>query len=423
MTRPHVARNHLVRNPWSELPATVADALRPNLDAIAIEMVDVIRREVPRYRRPLDSELGRDLVAAVRRALFQFVELIENPNGPQDHNSAVFRRLGKAEFLTGRNMDELQAAYRVGARVGSRRYTEIGQAIGLPTGTVLLLSEAVLVHINELANESVRGYTEARLRSVGDLANRRRALAERLLERVQDSAGVTLESLSYQAEWPLPSTLACVLVETPGLELVPDATFDSDILVLSRGSEAVLFVPGPDEAARLDRLRQSLSWRIAALGPSVAPADTWLSAYCARLALRHTRRGLLPVKADLVIADDHLAALMLLGGEHIGRLLSNDVLSALSGLPAGKAGRLEETLQALLRSMNRSAPEIAAALGIHPQTARYRLRQLEGLFGNRLDDPDFRFAVELALRGRSLQRGASPRENGKRLNSQPGRQE
>ena len=33
---------------------------------------------MPRYRRPLDSELGRDLVMAVRRALFQFVELIEN---------------------------------------------------------------------------------------------------------------------------------------------------------------------------------------------------------------------------------------------------------------------------------------------------------------------------------------------------------
>ena len=43
--------------------------------------------------------------------------------------------------------------------------------------------------------------------------------------------------------------------------------------------------------------------------------------------------------------------------------------------------------------MNRSAPEVATALGIHPQTARYRLRQLESLFGDRLDDPDFRFAV------------------------------
>jgi hypothetical protein len=83
MTRPQAARNNLTRNPWLELPVTVADALRPNLDAIATEMIDVIRREVPHYRRPLDTEVGRDLAMAVLRALFQFEELIENPNGPQ----------------------------------------------------------------------------------------------------------------------------------------------------------------------------------------------------------------------------------------------------------------------------------------------------------------------------------------------------
>jgi hypothetical protein len=409
MTRPQAARNHLIRNPWTELPVVVADALRPNLDVIATEMVDVIRREVPRYRRPLDSELGRDLVAAVRRALFQFVELIENPDGPQEHNSTVFRRLGKAEFLTGRNMDELQAAYRVGARVGSRRYTEIAQALGLPTGTVLLLSEAVLVHINELANESVRGYTEARLRSIGDMANRRRALAERLLERSPDPAGTSLEILAHQAEWALPSQLACVVVDAPGIELVPDATLDGDILALPRGGEAVLFVPGREVTGRVDRLRRMLSWRMAAIGPSVTPAETWLSAHCARLALREARRGRLAVQGDLVVADEHLANLILLGGEHIGRLLSTDVLAALSDLPAGKASRLEETLHALLRSMNRSAPEVATALGIHPQTARYRLRQLEELFGDRLTDAEFRFAAELVLRGRSLER--TPRDH------------
>jgi hypothetical protein len=401
MTRP-VRNDHLTRNPWTQLPVTVADALRPNLDTIATEMVDVIRREVPHYRRPLDSELGRDLVMAVRRALFQFVELIENPNGPQEHNSTFFRRLGKAEFLTGRSMDELQAAYRVGARVGSRRYSEIAQAIGLPTGTVLLLSEAVLVHINELANESVRGYTEARLRSVGDLASRRRVLAERLLERNPDPAGTPLDTLAYQAEWPLPTELACVIVDAPGLESLPDPALDPGVLMVARGGEVVLFMPGPDVVGRLERIRQLLSWRVAALGPSVTPVDTWLSAHCARLTLRHARRGLVRFEGDVVVADDHLATLILLGGEHIGRLLSAEVLSALSGLPAGKAGRLEETLHALLRSMNRSAPEVATELGIHPQTARYRLRQLEALFGDRLDDPDFRFAAELVLRGRSL---------------------
>jgi DNA-binding PucR family transcriptional regulator len=43
---------------------------------------------------------------------------------------------------------------------------------------------------------------------------------------------------------------------------------------------------------------------------------------------------------------------------------------------------------------------MARALGVHPQTARYRLRGLRELLGDTLDDPDARFEIELALRAR-----------------------
>ncbi|MGH2714951.1 MAG: helix-turn-helix domain-containing protein, partial [Thermoleophilaceae bacterium] len=38
----------------------------------------------------------------------------------------------------------------------------------------------------------------------------------------------------------------------------------------------------------------------------------------------------------------------------------------------------------------------------HPQTVRYRLARLRELFGERLDEPDGRFELELALRARRL---------------------
>jgi len=41
---------------------------------------------------------------------------------------------------------------------------------------------------------------------------------------------------------------------------------------------------------------------------------------------------------------------------------------------------------------------VAAELGVHPQTVRYRLRQLRELFGTRLEDPEARFELSLALR-------------------------
>ncbi|MFD5890173.1 helix-turn-helix domain-containing protein [Streptomyces sp. NPDC060334] len=48
------------------------------------------------------------------------------------------------------------------------------------------------------------------------------------------------------------------------------------------------------------------------------------------------------------------------------------------------------------------APEAAKALSVHPQTVRYRLRQLEALFGAGLPDPRTRFELEMALRSRRL---------------------
>jgi DNA-binding PucR family transcriptional regulator len=41
---------------------------------------------------------------------------------------------------------------------------------------------------------------------------------------------------------------------------------------------------------------------------------------------------------------------------------------------------------------------VATELHVHPQTVRYRVAQLRELFGERLDDPDARFELALALR-------------------------
>jgi DNA-binding PucR family transcriptional regulator len=47
-----------------------------------------------------------------------------------------------------------------------------------------------------------------------------------------------------------------------------------------------------------------------------------------------------------------------------------------------------------------SVSPTAAALGVHPQTVRYRIARLRELFGAALDDPESRFELQLALRGR-----------------------
>ncbi len=145
------------RRPWHDLPPALAGVLRPRTDSIAAEMIDVIRDEVPDYRRPLDSAFGRDLAASVRRAIGQFVELTAEPHSRQEHHVRHFRTLGRLEFCNGRTTDALQAAFRVGARVGARLYAETARSASLPLEVVMPLHEAVLTHIDVLSNESVKG--------------------------------------------------------------------------------------------------------------------------------------------------------------------------------------------------------------------------------------------------------------------------
>ncbi|WP_189397493.1 helix-turn-helix domain-containing protein [Streptomyces sp. FBKL.4005] len=396
------------RRPWHDLPPALAGVLRPREDSIAAEMIDVIRDEVPDYRRPLDSAFGRDLAASVRRAIGQFVELTAEPHSRQEHHVRHFRTLGRLEFRNGRTTDALQAAFRVGARVGARLYAETARSASLPLEVVMPLHEAVLTHIDVLSNESVKGYAAARAMAEGGLQRSRRTLAACLLDQQRAAHRDMVRGLAEQARWPLPDTVACLLVRQGaggGRPAGLGQERGADILTVTHGADLVLIVPDPERDGTVERLRTAVRGRTAALGPSVPPGDAWVSLHCARLML--TGRTGTPHQEGtaggaFVRAGDGLAEAHLRHGIHIGRLLGDRVLGVLRELPPGRAARLAETLDALLMSWSRTAPEVARALDIHPQTARKRLRRLEELFGDRLSDPAFRFEALLALRTRAL---------------------
>ncbi|MFP3989739.1 helix-turn-helix domain-containing protein [Streptomyces sp. E11-3] len=397
-----IAGGTLSRQPWREIPAVFAEVLRPRIEEIAAEMLAEIRREVGVYQRPVGSAMGRDLSAAVHRAMRQFVELVENPDSPQGHHELYFQHLGRLEFLSGRTADGIQAAYRVGARVACRHYVRLARDAALPAEAEPSVTEAVLTHVDAMSAQAVRGYADARARSAGQTERTRRALAARLLEQSPDPRGEPLAALAELAEWRLPGTLACLVMRRAGGGgHVLAAGLDEDILSLPRGGELLFLVPDPQGGGRLDRLRAAAGAHPAALGPTVPLDDAWLSAYCARIALRH-RRSLTAPRGELLVVDDHLLDVQLLSGAPIGRLMADRITEGLRGLPPGKAARLAETLQALLLSWGRTAPEVADALGVHPQTARSRLRQLDDLFGDRLADPRFRTGALMALRTRAL---------------------
>ncbi len=92
---------------------------------------------------------------------------------------------------------------------------------------------------------------------------------------------------------------------------------------------------------------------------------------------------------------------MLLADEDLAAALSRQALAPLRGLRPDQADRLARTLLAWLESAD-DANAAARLLHVHPQTIRYRLRQVSELFGDALGDPDARFLLLLALRARLL---------------------
>ena len=104
---------------------------------------------------------------------------------------------------------------------------------------------------------------------------------------------------------------------------------------------------------------------------------------------------------DVVRWDDHLPELLLSRDTGLVGAMARSRLAPLSTLRAQQRARMTDTLLAWLES-GLNANEAAERLQIHPQTVRYRMRQLEGLFGERLRDPAERFELELVLRARRL---------------------
>ncbi|MEU3776080.1 helix-turn-helix domain-containing protein [Streptomyces sp. NPDC032472] len=211
-------------------------------------------------------------------------------------------------------------------------------------------------------------------------------------------AEIALSELARAAGWALPAEVRAIALATPGETQQLAAVLD-DGLAGMVGGQPCLLVPSPDSPDTRTSLEALLRGRFAAVGHPVAPGDT---AHSLRWALRLL--ALTPNRPGLdgrpLFVDDHLSTLLLLQDEPLAHALAARWLRPLANLTPRQSERLEVTLLAWLEGGG--APEAAKALSVHPQTVRYRMRQLEKLFGPGLRDPRTRFELEMALRSRRL---------------------
>lgn len=383
-----------------DLDAGTMERLAAAVTAIADEAVDSIIEEVPSYTGALSGRMGQIIRGAVQLALGNFLKVARSADGPDPstpiaQSTAAAYDLGRGEARSGRSMNALLAAYRIGARVCWRGLSDVAVAAGVPAATLGRFAELVFAYIDELSAASVAGHGD-------ELATTGRA-RERYLRQLADllvagSEQGVLSAASDRAGWVPPGTLTAVLLPEGQVSAVlrhldpralrlsgdlPGVGGDADL--------AALLVPDTHGVDRV-RLMQLLGGR----GATVGPERPWLE-----VAVSYDRarrgRGLPRISGgESVDTDERLVELVLGADAQAYRDLRTAALAPLADLRPEVRRRLEETLRSWLLHHGRRQM-VADDLFVHAQTVRYRMGQLRELFGDLLDDPQSVLLLTLAL--------------------------
>lgn len=375
------------------LDPAVAEALRSRLAEVADSAVLSIVEEVPSYAGAWSGRMGEVIRNAVQLALGGFLTLATRQDADAPKAPAIegAYQLGRGEARSGRTVEALLAAYRIGARASWRDMAEVAVDAGVDAGQLARFAELVFAYIDELSAASVAGHTDE-LESSGRVRQRNlERLARALLTGAPADA---VNAAAERADWDPPGALTAVILPesqvSHALTALDPRTLQptDDVPGLPEGL-ASLLVPSTGSATSRRTLLRALRGTDAVIGPST----TWLEASGShRRALRCVALGI----DGLVDSDDHLAALVLGADSDARADLRARVLAPLADLRPSTAEKLTDTLRSwLLHHGRRDA--VAEELFVHAQTVRYRVGQLREVYGDRLEDPAFVLDATLAL--------------------------
>jgi PucR C-terminal helix-turn-helix domain len=378
----------------------VVAALQGVLPAVAEHTVAAVTVEVPSYADAFSGPMGQRIEGAVQMALGAFLRLAVRSEGSDPGPSLSpaldgAYELGRGEARSGRSVDALLSAYRVGARVAWRELSESAVDGGLPPLMIARFAELVFAFIDELSAASVSGHAD----ELASSDRTRRRQLDRLAQHLLAGAPTeTLQASAERADWHPPDTLTAVLLpsaQTRGLV----SRFGQSTLQLGDdlpgidASESVVVLLIPDmHGLNRSRLLRELADRRAIVGP----ARIWTQAHSSYHRVLQARELGLAGDTDTIDTDTHLVELVLGADREAAGDLRRLVLAPLDRLRPNTAERLAETLRSwLLHQGQRDA--VAADLFVHAQTVRYRMTQLRELFGERLNDPQAVLELVVAL--------------------------
>ncbi|RAY12188.1 PucR family transcriptional regulator [Actinomadura craniellae] len=379
----------------AEVAAVIA-VMRGRAPAVVAEAVQAIEAQLPVIVRPHDPRYAQHLNRSVSLMIGEFIELMEDDEHPLDRLLDFFRGFGAWTTEEGIRPEEWQTAFSIGTGITISRLSEAVQDHpGVTPNVIGQIAQKTLVYVDQVTAAMLAGHKDTQARAAGEQHLRRRKLLDLLIS--ESPSPDEVRELALDAAWRIPMTVAAVALHRrdPGVDPARRSAVPADALAGLHLPEPCLIIPDPDGPGRREALAAELGVWTAAIGPTTEITGVARSLAWARRALGLALDGHIR-GPEPVVAADHVPLMQAFRDRDMTEYLVAARLAPLMEVRDQYRRRLATTLLSCLES-GFNATDVASRLHLHAQTVRYRLRQLEELFGTAMYEPRHHLEFIIAL--------------------------
>lgn len=356
-----------------------------------------IAREITRHLReglPAETEGFEELIfTAVHGAMSHFIDLGLGRSAPYIAIDDHFRKVGFKVAALGQDRAIVDQGIHMATTELWDELRRRAVENELSAAALNALNEMMTTYVEHLTSQVSKGFeagTEARDQD-NDVARAR--LIDRML------SGASADEIEVQAalgDWALPEKVTVMAVELRDGGRIPSDALSSTALTRRREPTQVVMCPPRDTATVTKEVRAAAPKARVSICWPVPPGDVPAAWRWANRALALVNARVIPAK-PVINCLAYRTEIWLHAEPVMRRQLAQELLEPLLAESANSREILTETLLVWLETRE-SAPAIAAVLGVHPQTIRYRWKRINELFGESLRDPEFVTQLLLLLK-------------------------
>lgn len=376
------------------VPDNVIADLRGLLPRLVARISTSIQIEVEAYAGSVLGERRKLIEEALSGGLREFIDRVGGKARPDAEVNLLFRNLGHAEAMDGHTLEAMRWASDIATREVWDEVHRLALRHSLPASILGRLGDALFEEVGHLREEAEIGYRVGITERNSDVRRSRERLRHDLLEGGEQSE---LQDLATTARWRLPRLVIVACMRAPeGVPTLEPNPFRVDALMVPDFPYMLWFGDANARDDVIGEARTAFGSGLLTISIPMPPTAAGTAARLAKRAHELVEDGVI-AGSGTVDCSDHEEALWLHAEPVLRQRLAERLLAPLAAETPHRRRMLARTLLIWLEQ-RASAPTIAHELGVHPQTVRHRLRQLDAMFDDRLGDPALAFPMLLALK-------------------------